>query len=156
MENIMRTKLMTMVAALSFCMALAVSVQAKSGKHSAASGRTSVIGCLQTGSSPNTYVLNNVSESTKSSKSMSKSSQAPSEMARSEGSYMLIPEGNVNLQNWVGKRVRVTGRMATSTSSNPNESSSSGSSSSSSESSSSTSGSEFMVTSIRAASGTCQ
>ncbi len=148
MENMMKRQ-MTIVAALLFCMTLAVSVQAKSGKSGAKANRT-VIGCLQTGSGPNSYVLNNMSgASMNSSKNMSNSGQTPSEMARSEGSYTLVPENNIDLQKWVGKRVRVTGRMGTSTSSSPSDTSSS-------ESNASMNGSEFMVSSIHAASGTCQ
>jgi hypothetical protein len=154
----MRTKILTTLLPLAFCMTLALGVQAKSGKKSSSYGQTSVTGCLQTGTSPNSYVLNNVNESTTKS-SMNKSGQTPNEMARSESSssYTLIPEGkNINLQNWVGQRVRVTGRMSSSSSQSSSSSGSSSSMDNSSSMSGSMSGSEFMVSSIHKSTGTCQ
>ena len=106
----MKVKQSTISLVLAFCMALAIGVQAKTKGNSAkAVSRITVTGCLQSGATPDTFVLNNAtSDMTKNAPN--KSANAPSEMARSEVSnYVLIPSGKVNLLNFVGKKVRVTG-----------------------------------------------
>lgn len=150
----MRTKVIATFLPVIFCLALVVSVQAKSAKKSkSASASTTVTGCLQSGSSPNTFILSNTSSENMKSSNMSSSSrnQTPSEMARSEGSYNLIPQGNMDLQKWVGQRVQVTGKWA-----KPTSASSQGSSSSSMDNSSMSGSSDLLVTSVHKTSGTCK
>lgn len=75
-------------------------------------------GCLQKGGQPDTYVLNNASpaemeqRSDESSMDRSQPGDMPSGLARTEMSYSLIPEGNVNLQRHIGKKVEITGTMS--------------------------------------------
>jgi len=161
MERTMSTRFTKMILPLTFCMALAVGVQAKAGqdtsKDSSKGKKMTVTGCLQTGSSPNTFVLNNVGDSTQSSKNQPSQSQTPGEMARSEGSsYMLIPSGNVNLQNWVGQRVQITGKMVADSSMSTSSGDHSQSGHDMSDSSSMSGTSELMVTTIKKVPGTCQ
>jgi hypothetical protein len=142
----MRTKVFTASLALAFCIALALGVQAQSKmSHSAKTGKNiTVTGCVQTGTEPDTFMLNNVMTA---SSSQSKSSGTPSEMARSEASsYTLIPEGKVNLQSYVGQRVRVTGKISGEGTTNQ-EPSTEGTPSSSSQ--------KLMVTAIHKVPGTC-
>lgn len=161
----MTRKITRMVLPLAFCMALVIGVQAKSGKSHSSGKSMTLTGCLQSGSSPNTFMLSNVGENSQSgSNRSSNSSQTPGAMARSENSgstYTLIPSGRVNLQNWVGQRVRVTGKISGSSSESMGSSTSSSSSNRGdqndmSSGSSMGSGSEFMVTSVKKVSGTCQ
>lgn len=69
------------------------------------------IGCLQSGTEPNSYVLSNAMPSDMS-RQATRSEGMPSEMARTENSYRLIPEGKVDLKKHVGHKVEVTGKMA--------------------------------------------
>ena len=71
-----------------------------------------IIGCLQSGTEPNSYVLSNAMPSDTSQQSQIRSERTPSEMARTEDSYTLIPEGRVDLKKHVGHKVEVTGKVA--------------------------------------------
>jgi hypothetical protein len=104
-------------------------------------------GCLQPGTDPNTYMLNDVTPGDQESSQQQgyndqgqaradfphqnredrtaddqsqeqnqSQSNMPSEMARTESSYMLIPEGRVDLRSHVGQRVEVSGKMIQTTS----------------------------------------
>ncbi len=112
-------------------------------------------GCLQTGSNPNVYVLKDASVTAQEGKNTQ--AQAPGRMPRGQVFYTLVPEARVkahmNLKDYVGQRVQVTGRMATATSSSPNPglSSAAGNPSAAGEN-----GTDFLVTSIQKTGGTCQ
>ena len=128
---------------------------------SSTSSQITLTGCLQTGTEPNTYVLTNAITSTaKNKRGKESSNQAPSEMARAESSYILVPENGVDLSKHVGHRVRVTGTVeeGSSSSSGMTGSSSSGQTSSNSMSSQSNQSNmaRFDVKSIRHVSNTCQ
>jgi hypothetical protein len=137
----MKIKIPTYFISFALCLALSAGAQAKSKsemKHS----KTTLTGCLEQGTQPNTFMLNNAS----SGKTGKSGSNQPSEMARSENdSYTLIPESsNVNLQQFLGQRVTVSGNFAENQSAaNQTESSS-------------MNASDFMVASIHKTSGSCQ
>jgi hypothetical protein len=147
----MRTRIYTISLALALGMALAPGAQAK--PHGTKSGsHITLTGCLQSGATLNTYVLNNVMSTTAES-SRNQATSTPSEMARSESSsYVLVPEGKVNLQKFVGQRVRVTGTISGEQSTSNPSSSSAGNT----KQPSSTSGkNELKVMAIHKISGTC-
>jgi hypothetical protein len=141
----MKSRLTSILVTLGMCLALAVGIQAKTGQSKtgeAESHQMTLTGCLQQGDQPNTFTLNNAS-STQTSKN--KSGKAPSAMARGESTYNLVPEGsNINLQQFIGHQVRVSGYMNQSQQSSEMESSSGMNSN------------QFTVTSIHQTSGTCQ
>jgi hypothetical protein len=149
------------------------------GDNRSAKGSVKLTGCLQAGTEPNTFVLNNASEATGSQSSAgspgstnpgSQSSQSgsgsqagsmgsntnPSEMARTDMSYVLIPNNKkMDLSQHIGQRVEVTGSVV------PGHGKS-GASSSGSADSSGTMGSagsmahmQLKVRSIRQVSSTC-
>ncbi len=70
--------------------------------------KVTLTGCLEAGTEPNTYILANA---TSSAAQGSSRNAAPSEMARAENSYVLVPESGIDLSKHVGHRVRVTGNM---------------------------------------------
>lgn len=123
---------------------------------SPSSSQITLTGCLQTGTEPNTYVLTNATTSSAKSKHGGKtgSNQAPSEMARAESSYILVPESGMDLSKHVGHRVRVTGTIEgqgmTSSSSTGQEQAAAGAQMSQ------TNMARFDVKSIRHVSNTCQ
>jgi hypothetical protein len=139
----MKSRLTSIFVALGMCLALAVGIQAKTPKTSGTGSQMTLTGCVRQGDQPNTFTLNNAS-STQTSKK--KSGKTPSEMARSEDTtFNLVPEGsNINLQQFIGQRVRVSGYMQGQQSTE-----------NTSESSSMTNN-QFTVTSIHKTSGTCQ
>ncbi len=133
--------------------------------------QTTFTGCLQSGTEPNSYVLNNATPSDMSQQSSNPQNQdqqeqaqnpdldqgqyregtEPSELARaSEKSFTLIPEGRVNLKNYVGKKVEVTGKMIEPAS---RATTPSGQSSNSTEM---TGQSQFQVSSVRQIANSCQ
>lgn len=107
--------------------------------------KITLTGCLQAGTEPNTYILTNATNSTAKGSS---GNEAPSEMARAENSYVLVPESGIDLSKHVGHRVRVTGSME--------EGAMSGSSGASGGSQSTTNMTRFDVKSIKHVSNTCQ
>jgi len=143
----MRMRLTAVLLPLTICLALVVYAQTQRNSMGSASQEENrsmtLTGCLQAGSEPNTYTLSNVSMS------RSRSSGAPNEMARTETSYKLIPEGNVNLKDHVGHKVEITGTPA------KEESSMGTSTSSSGEYSGTSSSPELKVSSIRHIAKTC-
>jgi hypothetical protein len=153
----MKIRVYTTAMALACCVALAAGVQAKSHGAKTSGNRMTFTGCLQSGTTPDTYVLNNATTETAKS-SRNKSTNNPSEMARSENSsFTVVPEGKINLQNFVGQRVRVTGRMSGESMSGESSMSNSSSTSSGNTNQSSMSGqNQLRVTSIHKISGSCQ
>ena len=144
----MRTKLTALLVPLTFSLALVIFAGIQNDSKGSASYKQdknmTLTGCLRAGSETNTYMLDNVSVS------QSLSSRAPSEMARTESSYKLIPEGRVDLKDHVGHKVEVTAT--------PMQKESSMENSESGEYSTSTSGNsvpELRVSSIRHVSTTC-
>jgi len=103
----MRTRLAAVLLPLTFSLALAAYAQTQTEMSGNASHqkkrRMTLVGCLQTGSEPNTFILKNVSMS------RSRSSGTPREMAKTETAYVLIPEENVDLKSHVGHKVEVSG-----------------------------------------------
>ena len=147
----MRTRFTTLLLPLAVSLAMVVFAPAKSNPAGASEKGKSVklTGCLESGSEPNTYMLKNVSMAD------SGSSGAPNEMARSESSFRLIAEGNVNLKDHVGHKVEVTGIESESSSESSMEGSESSASSPSSSSYGTSTTPELKVSSIRHISTTC-
>lgn len=126
-------------------------------------------GCLQPGTDPNTYILSGVTPSDMNDQSsesqgqedqdQSQSGNMPSELARGENTYTLIPDGRVDLRSHVGQRVEVTGKIMESTS-RMNQSSRattpSGQSSTMHSQTEMTGQPQFRVSSIRQISDSCQ
>ena len=157
----MRIKIYTISFVLAVFMAFPAGVRAQTQSHNAMGGsHITVTGCLQNGTDPDTYTLNNANNVMNRTTEMSRnqSTSTPSEMPRTENSsYVLVP-GKVSLRGFVGQRVRVTGNLSGEQSMNNPASSSAGKTSQSDESSSSSSMSghhRLMVTSIHKISGTC-
>jgi hypothetical protein len=69
--------------------------------------KMTLTGCLETGSTPNTYVLNHVTVSHEGTAGMGKQ---PSEMPKAETSYTLTAASSVNLKDHVGHKVEVAGK----------------------------------------------
>ena len=66
---------------------------------------TTLTGCLEKGSEPDSYMLHNASMRQLGS------SESPNKMARSVTSYKLIPDRNVDLKDHIGHKVEVTGSL---------------------------------------------
>ncbi len=152
-------------------------------------------GCLEQGTEPNSFVLNNVNMSELNQQSQyqrrsdqsqdqnipdqsqaqsnepdqnqaqdqsgyeSQSGSMPSELARTETSINVIPEGNLDLSSHVGQRVQVTGKISETTTRTNQSSRATTPSGQSSEMHSSTQMSgqhQLQATSIRQISGSCQ
>ena len=147
----MKVKTSTISLVLAFCMVLAMSVQGKN-KGQKADVRIIATGCLQSGATPDTFVLNNATTGmTQTARNQSGNAPKPSEMARSEVSnYVLIPSGKVNLKNFVGKTVRVTGIPSGQSMNTPSSSANENSSAPSNKGQN-----ELKVSVIRTISGTC-
>lgn len=145
----MKKTLMTMFMLLAGSLALTAAPQSQdqpqtdeqsnpSAHSQTSSDRITVTGCLQQGTSPNTYVLNHAMPSNASSSyggqtdqdqaradmnqnqnnpdmnmpSDQNQAQMPSEEARTENnSYVLIPGSNVDLKSHIGHQVEITGKM---------------------------------------------
>jgi hypothetical protein len=101
-------------------------------------------GCLAAGKDPGTFVLRSVTKSgmNQGQSSQNKSGAKPSELAKTEPSYALIPEGKVDLKSHLGHKVEVTGMIAESSKSNT--------------STEMTGQAELKVSSIRHISSTCK
>ncbi len=119
--------------------------------------KVTLTGCLQAGTEPNTWILTNA---TTSSAKSTRNNQAPSEMARAESSYVLVPENGIDLSKHVGHRVRVTGNIEEGSSSTSPSTSNTGSSSMGSTGTTGTQSSanmtRFDVRTIKHVSNTCQ
>jgi hypothetical protein len=166
-------------------LAVAQDMQDRSSSHEQQGKRITITGCLQSGTTPNSFMLSNAKSSDMEPQSQSRSEygdqsqnpeqqgqnqpdqmgnesqgQMPSEMARSENNYMLIPEGKVDLKSHIGQRVEITGQMMKSGSKTmeSTESSTPSGSSSSSRSSSEMSSAQpqIKVRSIRSVAQSCQ
>jgi hypothetical protein len=118
----MRNTVMTLFLVLAFSMALtAVQYQDPSQKEDQSSAyqhnqenHVTVTGCLQKGAAPNSFVLNKAGKSmgqAQGNESTEPTENLPSEMARSEDSYALIPEGRINFSDYIGQQVEVTGTI---------------------------------------------
>lgn len=78
-----------------------------------------IIGCLQQGIDADSYVLNNAQRGDMEQQASQDQSrpegerqdQAPSELARTQDSYQLVPEAQMDLKNYVGQRVEITGEI---------------------------------------------
>ncbi len=125
-------------------------------------GSVTLTGCLQAGTEPNTFVLNHVSETgTQTGSQRSTADKNPSEMARADTTYSLVPNNKkIDFSKHMGHRVEVSGNLM------PEGSSHSGSSKDSSASSSSSSSTgqmgsmdsgrmQLKVRSIRQVAATC-
>ncbi len=149
-----------MLTALWLPMALSIVITAGAAPKQDQSGQSdkdksskqhkmTLTGCVQQGTEPNSYMLTNVT----SDSARSKSDKAPSEMARAESSYILVPENStMDLSKHVGHRVRVTGSIEDKGMTDM----SSQSSQSSSSQTSSSNATRFDVKSIKHVSDTCQ
>jgi hypothetical protein len=136
--------------ALSLALVLSAQSQSSGHKsHNAKGNRITVTGCLQAGTEPNTYVLNNAMGVIRG-----KSGKTPSQMARTEDTYKLVPEGNLDLKSHVGHKVEVTGMEEMMGSSSAGSMRSESSSSSGAESG--MNAPELRVSKIRHISDTCQ
>jgi len=62
-------------------------------------------GCLQSGTTPESFTLNNVKVA------QTRTGKTPSRMARAESSYTLLPDSRVNLARHVGHEVEITGSL---------------------------------------------
>lgn len=82
--------------------------QGQQGQAATGKQKVSMTGCLQAGTEPNTFILTNATTSTSKK---NKGTQAPSEMARAESSYILVPSDGVDLSKHVGHEVRVSGNL---------------------------------------------
>ena len=78
--------------------------QDPSGGSKSQAKETSLTGCLEAGTVPNTFVLKNVSAETSAG-----SEAKPTELAKTESEYALTPAGKVNLKDHLGHKVEVTG-----------------------------------------------
>jgi hypothetical protein len=132
----MRNTVMTLFLVLAFSMALtAAQDQSQPQTEDQSStyqqnqeNHVTITGCLQKGAAPDSFVLNNVGKGMSqrtlndqgSSEGMDQaqgnqgtepSENMPSEMARSESSYALVPEGKINFSDYIGQQVEVTGTM---------------------------------------------
>ena len=101
----MNTKKLIALGSIFAFLSLAADLKAGSEKSS----EITVTGCLQNSGNPNSWVLNVRSQGAE--RGSNESGQVPSELARSEPSYVLVPEG-VNLARFEGKKVRVNGKLA--------------------------------------------
>ncbi len=101
----MKSKLIALlIMPLAFSVVFAVNAQAKTHKI-----RMKMTGCLETtGTEPNTFVLSNIS---RGYTRYNQSGEAPLALARTED-FVLVPQGDVDLQKHVGQRVKITGWMS--------------------------------------------
>lgn len=110
----MRRSLMTLILLLAGSLALTAAQSGQQSIPQQQEREITLTGCLRAGSSPNSFMLDNATPSEMSGQSEYHSegqSSSPSELARTETDYMLIPEGRVDLQSHVGKKVEVKGEM---------------------------------------------
>lgn len=143
----MKTKIFAMLMLVVLSLAPAALAQMGSqGSGAQDQSNMTVTGCLQAGTEPDTFMLSNVSMAS------GESGATPNQMARAESSYMLIPDGNVQLKKHVGEKVQVTGmpsQMGDQSSSSSSSGSSAGSSSGMNQPA------QFRVSSIKKIGSTC-
>lgn len=134
---------------------LAASVQDLVGEEKV---RVKMTGCLQSGGTPNTFVLNEITEGYTS---RNETGQNPMALARTDEGLVLIADDadttKIDLQKFVGKKVKVTGWFSGERSIDQSESDAPMSmvEDESEVVAGGTGQSEFRVTDIRTASGTC-
>ncbi len=94
---------------VAFFLPLACSLALSAAAH--VRGSVTSTGCLQTGADPNTFVLNSDSHlNTALYTGGDASTLTPAELARVQMSYIkIVPEGNLDLQSYMGHRARVKG-----------------------------------------------
>jgi len=155
----MRKTLITVFMLLVGSLALTVATQSQdrpqtdewsnpSSQNQMSRDHITITGCLQRGTTPDSYVLNNATPSSSSLRlwgrqtdqgqsqaradteqgqgsmnrqdqnDQSYNRQMPSAEARAESSYVLIPDSNVDLKSHIGHKVEITGKMAGSDSGN--------------------------------------
>ena len=100
----MKHKAIATSLALSCCLAFALAAQYPAGGTKSQAKETSLTGCLEAGTVPNTFVLKNVSAETSAG-----SEAKPTELAKTESEYALTAVGKVNLKDHLGHKVEVTG-----------------------------------------------
>ncbi len=100
----MRHKAIATSLTLACCLAFALAAQDPSTGTKNQGKETSLTGCLEAGTAPNTFVLKNVS-----AEASAGSEAKPTELANTESEYALISGGKVNLKDHVGHKVAVTG-----------------------------------------------
>jgi len=89
-------------------MAFAFGIRAQTGQMQGKSSQepAKFTGCLQSGTEPNTYILKDVKMV------QAGTDKTPRQLARTESSYMLVPQGKVDLKRHVGHEVEVTGTLS--------------------------------------------
>jgi hypothetical protein len=137
----MRNSLITLVFVLAFSVVLTAAqyqIQPQTEDKNSTNpqspeNRVTFTGCLEKGAVPDSFVLNNVDHKTSQKstdrghnedwgqaqgnqdasqdQSKDQNENMPSEMARSEDSYGLIPEGSLNFNGYINKQVEVTGTI---------------------------------------------
>jgi len=109
------------ITAICFTVACAVGLSLSAQTPQTATetkGKTlTLTGCLQTGTEPNTFVLNNVTPGGK--ETTSTPGAKPDELAKTEPSYILSPDAKVSLKEHVGHKIEVTGTLAAKSTSSP-------------------------------------
>jgi hypothetical protein len=134
----MRNSVMTLFLVLAFSMAL-TAAQYQGQPQTEDQGNyqqdqqnqenhVTISGCLQKGAGTNSFVLNNVGKNmgqrsfndqgsnenmgeAQENERTEPSENLPNEMARSENSYTLVPEGKINFDDYLGQQVEVTGTI---------------------------------------------
>lgn len=128
-----------------------------------------IVGCLQQGVEADSYVLNNAQKGDMGQQTYQgqdqtqpegeRPDQTPSELARTQDSYKLVPDARVDLKNYVGQRVEISGEIIHSADSKTVEStqSTTPSGQSSSGRTETISGQQHLrVSSVKALGGACQ
>ena len=100
----MKHRIFQLLLPLAFGTALAASAQAQDPGM-----RMNMIGCLQAGAEPNTYILTSI---TKGYIRRSTTGDTPLVLARTDD-FVLVPEkSTVDLQEHIGQRVKISGWMS--------------------------------------------
>jgi uncharacterized membrane protein YcgQ (UPF0703/DUF1980 family) len=132
---------MTLSLALAFSVALFAAQDQGQPQNDQSSGiqqeqsttNVTIAGCLEKGSAPNSFILNNAGNmghgsmgdqgqqeqqgdqgnlnENENNMGQNQNGSTPSELARTQNSFALVPEGDVNLDNFVGQQVEVTGTV---------------------------------------------
>lgn len=153
----MKTRLVAAIVALTGGLLLAANVPALFGEEKV---RVKMTGCLQSGEAPNTFVLTGISEGYTT---RNETGQNPMALARTDDSFLLVADdadpAKIDLQKYVGKKVKVAGWFSGERSFDQARSDEPTSviedESAVAADAGSAGASEFRVTGIRTASGTC-
>jgi hypothetical protein len=145
----MKSKITIMMMSLAIITVLSANAAGKPHRI-----RMKITGCLQTGTEPGTYALNNI---TKGYTRRNTTGKAPLMLARSEG-FEFAAKGDVDdLRNHVGQRVTVTGWIPAEHAYTDNAAMNSGSSCSETALTEPEAGtSEFTISGVHRKSGGCQ